>query len=112
MVAPIWGAPATPDALGGLVATLRRQRDLTQGQLAESAGVPRRFVNELEGGHATIYLRRLFDVLDALGARLVVEEPGVRRIYEAQGHGTIEFHATAEGEATSAAPGTLKDLGW
>lgn len=68
-----WGSPRTPEQLGHIVALRRRQVALTQTALAQQAGVPRRFVNELEGGQATIYVRRLFATLDALGYRVVLE---------------------------------------
>lgn len=76
---PVWGTPAGPDELGDLLAVLRRRAGLTQGGLADTAQVTRRFVNELEGGHSTIYIRRLFAVLDALGAHLVIAEDGAER---------------------------------
>lgn len=75
----VGGVAHTPEHLGRIVALRRRHVGLTQGALAERAGVPRRFVNELEAGLATIYVRRLFATLDALGYRVVLEptsDPG------------------------------------
>lgn len=68
-----WGKAVTPGQLGDVLAALRAGDGLTQAQLAEAAGVPRRFVNEIEGGHATMYLTRLFAVLDALDCHVRLE---------------------------------------
>lgn len=103
---PLWGVASAPDELGRLVALLRSRHSLSQGALAEQAGVPRRFVNELEGGHATIYGRRLFAVLSALDAHLVVEEQrGSTHRTDAVG-GRRNPGSSPDGEST------LKDLGW
>lgn len=71
---PRWGVATTPDQLGDVIAALRAYDGLTQAELAERAGVTRRYVNEVEGGHATIALTRFFDVVRALGCRVRIEE--------------------------------------
>lgn len=69
----LWGSPRSPQQLGSVIAARRHQLDLTQTSLAAQAGVPRRFVNDLEGGQTTMYVQRLFATLDALGYRMVLE---------------------------------------
>lgn len=110
---PVRGEATTPAQFGSYVERIRRTRGLTQGQLAEAAGVPRRFVNELEGGHATLFARRLFDVLGALDARLAIssgDEPAT---------GTTAGTPAATGVTSTEHPDPapiqapdLKDLGW
>lgn len=88
---PAWGSPRTPEQMGRVIAARRRQLQVTQGELADQAGVPRRFVNDLETGDSTMYVRRLFATLDTLGFRLVLEP--------------------AEDADEIEAP-SLKDIGW
>lgn len=100
----LWAEPTGPAQLGEFVALVRRTEHLTQGQLAAHAGVPRRFINELEGGHATKQTERLFDVLAALGLRLVVKTD----------ERWIRSAAASErvGDVGSPEPPAVKDLGW
>ncbi len=65
------------EALGQVLARLRYERGLTQEEMAESLGVTRRYVYELERGRPTLYARRLFEVLGELGVHveLVPDEP-------------------------------------
>lgn len=110
---PVWGAPNDPGELGELIALLRRRRGLTQAGLADSADVTRRFVNELEGGHSTMYVRRLFAVLESLGARLVITEVGVSAV---GGAGAPEVAQSTAGGNSGVIPREaepqLRDLGW
>lgn len=99
MVEPLWSQPRAPQDVGAFVAAVRRQSGRTQGELADAAGVPRRFVNELENGHVTQYAQRLAEVLRELGIRLVLDtgEP-----------------SPESGRLTGASrsPPKVKDLGW
>lgn len=53
--------------VGELVRRLRRERRLTQGELADQAGVGRRFLAELEAGKETAQLGKALRVLAMLG---------------------------------------------
>jgi y4mF family transcriptional regulator len=57
-------------ALGRVVRLRRQSLDLTQQQLAERAGVGRRFVNELEGGKPTLELGKALTVCRSIGVVL------------------------------------------
>lgn len=106
---PIWGEAVTPEALGELVAVLRARRGLTQAELAEaarSADVTRRFVNELEGGRSTIYVRRLFAVLQALDVRLILAER------EATPRGLADSGDDGVTRVTPELVPPLRNLGW
>lgn len=72
---PLWGSADEPDDLGAMLLLLRRAHGLTQAELADAAGVPRRFVVDLENGRSTLFVQCLHAVLDALDARLVVRNP-------------------------------------
>ena len=63
----------TAPLLGRAVRQLRSAQALTQGELAERAGVSRTWLNQLESGaRRNVELASVIDVLDALGARLTV----------------------------------------
>lgn len=59
-------------ALADSLARLRYERDLTQEELAETLGVNRRYVWELENGKPNLFATRLFELLRELGAHLEV----------------------------------------
>lgn len=118
---PLWAVVTTPRELGTFIAQLRRGSHLTQAQLAESADVTRRFVNELEGGQTTLFVRRLYAVLEALDVRLVIEQRGARDplnvvVAEAHttGHGDVTAVRSADAPPDVESPGgpSLKELGW
>lgn len=56
----------TPSDLGAQVRRLRRNSGLTQAALAESAGVSRRLVVDMEGGKPRLELIGVMAVLEAL----------------------------------------------
>ncbi|MDP5227957.1 MULTISPECIES: helix-turn-helix domain-containing protein [Arthrobacter] len=58
----------TVGRVGTIVRDARKQRGLTQAQLAEHAHVSRVFVIELESGHPRAELGKALAVLDVLGA--------------------------------------------
>jgi len=63
----------TVSLLGRAVRQLRSAQALTQGELAERAGVSRTWLNQLESGaRRNVELASVIDVLDVLGARLTV----------------------------------------
>lgn len=60
-----------------LAATIRGHRhdlDLSQAELASSAGVSREWLNELEAGKATVEFGLVIRLLDALGLGLDLTE--------------------------------------
>ena len=61
-------------ALGNLVRTKRLALKLTQQQLAEHAGVGRRFVSELEAGKPTIELGKALAACQALDLTLTAQD--------------------------------------
>ncbi|WP_456785721.1 helix-turn-helix domain-containing protein [Cellulomonas sp. P5_C5] len=71
-------ALTTPAQFGAAILGARRRADITQTDLAERAGVSRRWLVSLEQGHAErAELGKILDTLDALGLHLTVT--GARR---------------------------------
>lgn len=59
--------------LGKAVRQLRAARSLTQGELAQRAGVSRTWLSQLESGdRRNVELASVLGVLDVLGARLTI----------------------------------------
>lgn len=66
--------------LGQLVRLRRKQLQLTQAELAEVAGVGKRFLSELERGKPTAEISKVLQVLSVLGLDLqVAARPGAVR---------------------------------
>ncbi|MEQ1489120.1 MAG: type II toxin-antitoxin system Y4mF family antitoxin [Terricaulis sp.] len=61
--------------IGRLIKAAREERGLTQQQLAEAAGVGRRFLSELENGKATLEFDKVLDVARAAGVELMARAP-------------------------------------
>jgi len=79
------GSSNTGDAtIAGIAAALRDRRaelGITQEALAEAVGLPRPYLSRLENGEATTQVRRLVEVLGAVGLVLVAlprSHPAVR----------------------------------
>lgn len=64
-----------PEDIGALVKRVRTELNLTQLQLADQAGVGRRFVVELESGKPTAQLGKALRVLSMLGIAIVGVRP-------------------------------------
>ena len=64
----------TPAQVGAVVRRLRHQRDWSQQELANAAGVSRVFVSQLENGKSRAELRLVLGVLQVLDASVVVVE--------------------------------------
>jgi HTH-type transcriptional regulator/antitoxin HipB len=71
----------TVDAVARAVREERDAHGLTQAQLAEKAGVGRRFIVDLEAGHQRAELAKVLDVLDALDIHAAVLPPAVKRTH-------------------------------
>ncbi|MGE0025587.1 MAG: helix-turn-helix transcriptional regulator [Thermoleophilia bacterium] len=77
-----WSGDAQPasfriynaSSFGAAVREFRKQRGLTQQELADRVGVTRRYIVALENGERTEALQRLVSVLQALDTRVVIEE--------------------------------------
>lgn len=69
----IRGEAQTPRALGRAIQQARAVRGLSQRDLAGQLGISQRWLWELEQGKPGIFTERLFEVLRAVDARLVVE---------------------------------------
>lgn len=64
---------ASCSALGAAVRQERRQRRLTQADLAAIAGVSRQWLSQLENGKGSVETAKVLAVLSALGLYLSVE---------------------------------------
>ena len=62
------------ETLGKLILDTRKAQDLTQEQLAASAGVGVRFVRELEHGKESCYVGKTLAVLNMLGLEVVLAD--------------------------------------
>ena len=68
----IVGSPAD---LGRATAGVRREKGLTQQELAEEAGFDRSYLVRLEAGATTLLLERALRALRRMGATVTIELP-------------------------------------
>jgi y4mF family transcriptional regulator len=61
--------------VGKIVATARRNRELTQAQLARATGVTQAWISQVEQGKDTAQLGKVLRLLSYLGVRLRVGAP-------------------------------------
>ena len=102
----LWAAPRTVADVGAFVADVRRATGLTQAELAQRSGVARRFVNELETGHSTLFAERLVAVLRGLGIAVRLDAgPGASTV-------VLAGHSRQSTQARVDAVPPVKDLGW
>ena len=66
----------TPEQLGAILQGFRKQRGLTQVQVARTAGLLQSAVSELEVDSSTASLNRIFKLLAALDLELFVRSRG------------------------------------
>lgn len=57
------------DQFSGNIRNLRKQRGLTQLQLAAASGLGRAFINQVERGHCSVTLETIGALAGALGVR-------------------------------------------
>jgi HTH-type transcriptional regulator/antitoxin HipB len=69
----------TPQQLGAVLQGYRKQRGLTQAQVARTSGLLQSAVSELELDSSTASLNRIFKLLAALDVELVVRSRGPAR---------------------------------
>lgn len=67
-----WAVVRSPEDLGAYLARLRFAHGLTQDELAEQLGISRRYIYEIEAGKPNLYARRLFEIINLLGATVTV----------------------------------------
>ena len=60
--------------IGDLIRTARTAKDFSQQELADMAGVGRRFVSELDNGKPTLEIGRVLTVCQTLGIDLVARK--------------------------------------
>lgn len=72
---PIQSTVRNAANLGGVVYQARIHAGLSQQRLAEQLGVSKQLVWDLENGHATKAIERLFDALTELGITLTATIP-------------------------------------
>jgi len=60
------------EAIGALIRTTRKAQGLSQTELAGVANTGVRFISDLENGKGTIQIRKLLNVLNALGLGLYI----------------------------------------
>ena len=65
--------------IGSLVRTRRMILEISQAELAEAAGVGRRFVIDLEAGKPTVQIDSLFKVCRAADIELLARKPLTKR---------------------------------
>ena len=68
----------TREDLAVAMRELRRERGMTQGELAEWIGVHRNYIGQLERGEMSTQIERTFDVLSLLGVDVVLVPRGGR----------------------------------
>ncbi|MDX2259840.1 MAG: helix-turn-helix transcriptional regulator [Hyphomicrobiaceae bacterium] len=64
-------AVSTAPDIGLLVRSVRKERKLAQQELADHAGVGRRFLSELENGKPTLEIGKVLAVLATCGIELM-----------------------------------------
>ena len=68
----------TREDLAVAMRELRRERGMTQEELAEWVGVHRNYIGQLERGEMSTQIERTFDVLSLLGVDVVLVPRGGR----------------------------------
>ena len=66
-----------PEQLGAAIHARRRQLKVTQKDLALTCGTGLRFIIDLEKGKPTCQIGKILQVLQALGLKLQIVNPGV-----------------------------------
>jgi HTH-type transcriptional regulator/antitoxin HipB len=69
----------TPQQLGAVLQGYRKQRGLTQAQVARASGLLQSAISELELDSSSASLKRIFKLLAALDVELVVRSRGLAR---------------------------------
>ncbi len=62
--------------LGTFVQTIRASQKMTQADISGLANTGNRFITELENGKDTVQLKKVLDVLSALGLEMTISKKG------------------------------------
>ena len=62
--------------LGTFVQTIRASQKMTQADISGLANTGNRFITERENGKATVQLKKVLDVLSALGLEMTISKKG------------------------------------
>lgn len=65
----------TPAAIGAVVRASRKTQQLRQDDAAGSIGVSENFLGKIERGANTVQWGKLFQVMEGLGMRIIVDVP-------------------------------------
>lgn len=65
----------TPKQIGAVVRATRKQRQVTQADLALTSGTGLRFIIDLEKGKSTCQIGKVLNVLQTLGIEAVLTPP-------------------------------------
>ena len=71
-----WSRARNARDIGRFAQQARKRRGPSQAALADELGLTRQYVSELESGVGNLYITRLFEVFDALGIDVRLEERG------------------------------------
>jgi len=63
------------EQLGAVIKAVRKAQGLRQDDAAGSIGVSENFLGKVENGNPSVSWRKLFEVLDGLGIRVVLDLP-------------------------------------
>jgi len=66
-----------PEQLGAAIRARRKQLKVTQKDLAMTCGAGLRFIIDLEKGKPTCQVGKILQVIQALGLKLQISNPGV-----------------------------------
>ena len=66
----------TPEQLGAIIRARRKQLRVTQKDLALTCGTGLRFIIDLEKGKPTCQIGKMLQVIQALGLKLQITDPG------------------------------------
>lgn len=91
----------TPNAIGELIREARRMLGLTQVQLAELAGVGRRFIVDVEAGRDGASIGKVLTVMRALGMDAEVEPMPVTVVQTPSGLVSFRAHTRRTGRPMS-----------
>ena len=64
----------SPALLGAALRTLRQRRGLTQAEAADSVGIQRTYLSQLESGEMSDQTKRLLDLLLFFDAELIIRD--------------------------------------
>lgn len=69
--------PLTPEEIGKIVRTTRKEMRVTQADLALTSGTGLRFIVDLENGKTTCQIGKVLTVLQTLGIEATLSPPAL-----------------------------------